>query len=500
VTVAGATDCLNIFFLCFPTTVATVNQVLEGAFEIGPDLRYRPDLVSSVAVTRNPFTLTYRIRPEARWSDGAPVTAQDFVFTYQALTDKRYELGIAQAYAKVHRITAVDAKTLRVVFSSRYAAWRDLFHAVFPRHALAGRDLRQVWKKGIDNPRTGEPIGSGPFLVDSFEPGSRIVLVRNPRYWGPHRAYLDRIVVRQNADDGQAIDGLAGGAFDAISPQAQPNIAELRRKSGVVVLTGRGPSYEHIVFRRGPGGSELLGERWIRRAIALGIDRRALVSSLFAGLDAKAQPLENLIFTNGSPFYEPHWQSYRGDVAQAQRVLEENGCRRGGDGIYACGGRRVSFRLSTTAGNPLRERTFELLQAQLRRAGIELIPVFAPPRTFFGTIIASGDFDIALFTWTQSADPGYAVEIWRCGGDENFSGYCNRLVSRHLQESHLILDEKIRAGLLNRVDEQMSRDLPGLPLFQKPGIVAYRGTLHGLVVNATDEGWTWNSEDWWLGR
>ena len=59
-----------------------------------------------------------------------------------------------------------------------------------------GRTSRKIWTDGIDNPKTGKPIGSGPFLVQSWEPGKQMTLVRNPNYWGPHTSYLDRIVIR----------------------------------------------------------------------------------------------------------------------------------------------------------------------------------------------------------------------------------------------------------------------------------------------------------------
>src|SRR5207245_15980 len=131
---------------------------------------------------------------------------------------------------------------------------------------------------------------------------------------------------------------------------------------------------------------------------------------------------------------------------------------------------------------------------------IELVPIFAPPRAFFGTILPSGDYDLSLFTYVNTPDPGEAVEIWRCGGSSNFSGYCNRQVSRDLLESNLILDEKIRSALLDRVDAQMAKNLPAIPLYQKPTTVLVRNRVHGVVDNPTEEGWTWNAADWWVER
>src|SRR4029453_11151568 len=146
-----------------------------------------------------PFTLTYHIRPEAQWSDGVPVSAGDFVFTQAAI--RKYASRDDFQRKLVRSVRAVDAKTVRVVLNTRSAAWRQLFAVVLPRHALAGEDLQHVWQDRIDDPKTGAPIGSGPFLVQRWEPGRQLPLIRHPRYWGAHTAYLDRVVLRFGVDD-----------------------------------------------------------------------------------------------------------------------------------------------------------------------------------------------------------------------------------------------------------------------------------------------------------
>ena len=144
-------------------------QTLEGDYRIGPDLAYRPDLVASVTWTkRPPWRLTYHIRPNARWSDGVQVTSSDFVFTFNAFLNTLKLLSDDPVRA-VRRVRAIDAKTFRVTLRSRSAQWRYTFYIVLPKHALAGADLSSIWKDTIDVPKTGDPIGSGPFLVKSFD-------------------------------------------------------------------------------------------------------------------------------------------------------------------------------------------------------------------------------------------------------------------------------------------------------------------------------------------
>ena len=135
--------CLNYLRNCGPFVQLNIEEVLEGAFEIGP-VSFRPNLVSRVDYTRKPpFRLTYHIRPEARWSDGRPISSRDFVFTHQAIRtsvprdtvapDLRYHR------ATVRSVRPLGPKTVRVSLNTRRSAeWKGLFAFVLPSHALTG--------------------------------------------------------------------------------------------------------------------------------------------------------------------------------------------------------------------------------------------------------------------------------------------------------------------------------------------------------------------------
>ena len=494
----GEPACFNLLVEnCRISPTAFVRQVLEGAFEVGPDLSYRPNLVSHVTATKKPFTLTYHIRPEARWSDDTLVTARDFVFTWQTYS----KLELSDFPPAIRQVRALDAKTVRVDFRSRFAGWRDLFGVVLPRHAFDGEDARTIWRDGIDNPKTGDPIGSGPFLVGSVERGRQLTLVRNPRYWGSHKAYLDRLVFRYLAPPypGSLLDAIRGGTVDALlDAQHEPEVTAFCREPGVDCLTAPEPGWEHIAFRLGPGGHVALKQRSVRQAIAYGIDRNALVRQLYPDIPS-LQPLQNFIFLPGQRFYEPHWKTYGYQPAKARRLLADAGCRRGADAIYICSGVRLSLRLVTTPGLPIRASTIELVRRHLRQAGVEVRPSFVARRALVEQVLPNGDYDLALFQFVTSPDPGGSADIWRCSGPANFTGYCSRLVTQEFVQSQLIVDAEQRARALNRADRQMAKAVPALPLFQVPATTAFKGIrLRGLVPNGTLEGILWNSENWWL--
>ena len=502
----SAPRCLNPLVSTCGDAIAFLwitEKVLTPTFTVAPDFTLKPTLVSSVTYTKQPpFTITYHIRPEARWSDGVPVTGQDFVFTHNAVRRQFAAdpgLGI---HARVRSIRALDAKTVRVVLRARDAGWRSLFGTVLPRHALRGESLERVWSDRIDNPKTGRPIGSGPFLVERFERGKQLTLVRNPRYWGPHVAHLDRLVIRfcqacTAPPPAEVLAALRQGDVDFTLSRDTGIVPELRRISGTRVLPTPSTGWEHLDLRIGPGGHPALRSKLVRRALAYGIDRIAIVRQLFGEIDPRYRPSDSAAFLNTNRYYRSSWSGYRYRPDLARRLLEQAGCRRGGDGIYVCAGERLSLRFLTIAGTRLRERGLGLIQSQLRQVGVEVVIAFAPGSALFGQILPSGEFDAVSFTWFAT-DHLAGKDLFGCGGPQNYTGYCQRLVTSDLDQADRILDADQRARVLSRVDRQLAKDVPVIPLYQVPFVLAYRETVRNVV--AAPNNLFWNAEDWWLER
>jgi len=133
--------------------------------------------------------------------------------------------------------------------------------------------------------------------------------------------------------------------------------------------------------------------------------------------------------------------------------------------------------------------------------GVEVVPTFATNVSFFGQILPSGDFDVALFAWIANPDPTFAKFTFGCGGPLNHTGYCQRLVTSDLDQAERILDADQQARVLNRADAQMAKDVPVIPLYQQTQSVALRSTVRnfGLSLNTTLTP-LWNAENWWLER
>jgi peptide/nickel transport system substrate-binding protein len=493
--------CLNPFGSCGLTTFGILSQTLEGAYEPASDGSLGPYLVSGVTIDRDRVRFTYHIRPKAKWNDGVPVSAADFRFTYLTYKTHESEPGTRELYGKIRRFRTLDAKTFRIELREPFADWQEFFYEVLPRHALAGEDITRVWRERVDNPKTGRLIGNGPFLA-RLEVGRQLTLVRNPAYWGRHTAYLDRIIRRFTTfEPADPLGPLRRGEIDQVGLGTAAALfgraPEVQRLPGWRVVSWPGLADEHLVFRIGPGGHPALQSKLVRQALAYGIDRVEIARRVLPELGRRVGPLDSAVFVPGESSYRPNWSGYRYDPARARRLLEQAGCRRGADAIYACEGERLRLRFFTTAGSLRREQTLQLIKSQLEQAGVEVQPTYVPSPTFLGTLLPGGDFDAALFQWNVNRG-GVAVPEAICGDSGNYAGYCSRLTMRDVQQVDRIVHPSQRARVLNAVDRKLVRDVPLLPLFQPVFQVALKKTIRGWVAGGPPGNPFEHNEDWWL--
>jgi peptide/nickel transport system substrate-binding protein len=501
--------CLNNFLAgCNNTWTAwTAYTADRGLYIEKPDFTLVPDMADGEGkVTTKPFSVTITIKKNAVWNDGVPVTWKDFEYTWKAQVNPKNDIASRSGYDSIKSVTSLskDGKTFRINFSKPYAPWKVLLsNAIFPAHALQGTDFNNVWLTDNKNPKNGQPIGDGPFIVTNYTKGQSITMTRNPKWWGPHRPYLDKVVFVFRTDTDTEIQAIRGGEVDAIYPQPQLQLADLKNQSGLTIQSNPGTTLEHIDFNESPkGGMPLLHGPWFRQAVASSIDRNALVKQLFATLNPKLIPLQNLTYGNSQKEYQPHFQAYTYSPSKVASIMQKHGCTKGGDGIWSCQGIRASIKFGTTAGNKLRELAQEIMQAQAKNAGIELVPNNAPSRIFFPQV-SDLNYQMALFAWVSSGDPAGQVDIYGCPGGQpggsNWKGYCSKKVTDLFLQSDAELDPQKRISEVNAADANMALNVPTLPLYQKPTYLVFKSKVHGIRDNPSLQGPTDNMEDWWVG-
>jgi peptide/nickel transport system substrate-binding protein len=484
-------DCNAFWNVVFQT------PVIRGAFLFTPSYTYKPDLVSKFTLKQRPQRVIYTIRKNAHWSDGVPVTAKDFRFTWQTTRDPKNKDHIdPSGYEDIASVKG-NGKKVTITFKRNYAAWRDLFNYVLPQHALQGTDMLTVWNDCICNPKKGNaPIGDGPFLLSRFDRGSGITLVRNPRGWHGKRAKLDSIVFRFITNTNSEIQAIRSGEVDAIYPQPQLALADLRNQSGLRVVTHVGLQFEHVEIQQGAKGNPLAKQKWLRQALITSMNRAAAARALYGTLNPSVGPLQSLVRLKGEKGYSNDFGKWNYSPTKVASIMRAHNCSKGGDGVFRCGGTKVSFDFASTTGNALRALAFTIFQDQAQKAGIELKNAFVPAGTLFGSKLPAHDFDLAMFTSLVRVDPIYNVTALSCGSPSNYTEYCNRSATRLLERSARETNEAKRLALIKAVGKIVANDVPQIPLFQRPTYLVYKTSVKGMVDNSSSQGPSFNAEAW----
>jgi peptide/nickel transport system substrate-binding protein len=432
------------------------------------------------------FCLVYEISSEASWSDGSPVTSEDFVHTFDTFREQGTEPG----YQLVSTVDIIDDKRLRVVFSEPFGGWQQLFNRLIPASADS-LDIRTM-------------VNTGAFEMVEWVPGERIVLNRHSEWWAssdPLSAEpggtIDRITFVFLNDPTELTAALDDGTVDVISTRADIETTDaMSVMEDVEYRLSPGPFWEHIDFHH---EDTLLRERWLRQAIALAIDREKLLDQSVRLIDPGATGLDNTIWMPGTQWHEAHYESVF-DPTTAETMLVDHSCSRDEDGIYSCAGRRLSFTWASTSDDPARQAVFESVREDLEAIGIELTAEFRSPSAFVNRDFLFGGpnvWQMINFSWRAPFDPFTTEDRYFCDDtDLNVNRYCSPDVERLVRSADRIVDPEERAAVLNQADRLYLEDLALIPLYQKPNLLAWRSGIEGPEPNWSASTDLWNVAAW----
>ncbi|HYZ15123.1 MAG TPA: peptide ABC transporter substrate-binding protein [Candidatus Acidoferrum sp.] len=442
-------------------------------------------------------TITYHLRRNVVFSDGAPLTARDVVFTWHAILNPANNVPQHFPYDLAQSVVARDPRTVVVRLREPNAAFVALFMrcgtqgAILPEHLLGAKhDLNQ-------NPYNRQPIGSGPFVVTSYQPGSAIELARNPRWWGPHQPALQRISYRFIPNENSLLIALRTHEIDFYYEAPEQQFRELRGIPGVHVSAKPFMSYEQVAFntRRAP-----FDDVRVRQAAAYAIDWRALERSVYLSVDLPG-------VTDVFPLswaYEPSVKHYPRDLTKSRALLDAAGWHVGGDGIRTRNGGRLSVLMRTVAGVIPRQNAEVMIQQELRDVGFDVQILNAPANLLFapqgaGGLLAKGDFDAAIYGWTEVPDP--ADDLQTLGPDRvppygvNFTGLRDPEIGRLQREGTRVYERERRKPAYRALQRREHELVPFETIVWRANIDAVSDDFQGFrpAVGVSD---FWNPWDW----
>jgi peptide/nickel transport system substrate-binding protein len=451
------------------------------------------DAVRETAPNGNPgIRVTYRLRENARWGDGTPITADDIVFAWEAGREPATGMGPAELYRSLHRIVVVDPRTVTLHFDKltfQYNAINDL--RPLPAHldrAIWQEDPRAYRTRTLyDREPTRPGLWFGPYRIVALTTGASVTLERNENWWGDVPAFR-RIVIRTIENTTALEAALLAGQIDMIAGELGLTLDQaiaLERRTGNRFRIHYQPGliYEHIDLNL---DNPALADARVREALLRGIDRKQIVERLFDN----RQPVAHSFVNPLDWMHDDTLPATPFDPDGARRLLEEAGWRPGPDGIRRnAAGERLALELMTTAGNRSRELVQQVLQGMWRQIGIDIRIRNEPPRVFFGETVSKRRFQaMALFAWISSPENVprtilHSTEIpteARNWSGQNYTGFRNQEMDDLIEKLPLILDREERRPMWRRVQEIYMTERPVLPLFFRSDAHVWPRWLDGI--------------------
>jgi peptide/nickel transport system substrate-binding protein len=391
-----------------------------------------PELAARWELLPDQRTYRLRLRPNVRFSDGAPFSADDVVFSFRAIYDRAVGSILAdtlQVRGQPLTVTAEDAATVVIRFPSPFAPGLRMLDGVpiYPRHrlepALAAGKFRAAW--GPSAPPS-DIAGLGPFTLRRYEPGQRLTFDRNPYYWqsGNQRPHLAHLVLEVVTDQAAELLQLETGSIDLTQSELRPSdVPALKRAvaAGRVAVTDAGIGLDGDLFWLNLTSAKAKDprSRWLqnsvfRRAIAQSIDRRAFVDTVYLG---EAVPADSIV-SPGNRVWQTSARPPEYDVAGARRLLGSLGLsERNGDAMLKdADGHPVRFSLLTQKGNTSLERGASVIRDSLAQIGVQ-VDVVALDVGALVDYVMRGNYDAAYFRLlTTDTDPALNLDFWLSSG------------------------------------------------------------------------------------
>lgn len=469
--------------------------------EIGDDLNtlgdkgFTPRLAERWDWAPDSLSITFHLNPKARWHDGQPVRASDVRYSLNLVKDPAFGSPAAVYVTNIDSVAVRDSVTAVAWFRKHTPEeFYDLAYQIpiVPQHILGNTPAAQL--KTADVARRG--IGSGQFRLVRWEPGQRLELVADTaNYRG--RAKLDRIIFVPTPDFNSALTRFMAGDADLFDQLRPENIAKLAGDTIRRAVRYPNLQYATLAFnlvdpKQPTQPHPIFGERAVRRALTMALDRAAMLKNVF---DTLGLPLHGP-FPSSIAVADTTLPQIPFDTVAARALLDSAGWVAGPDGIRVKNGRRLSFGLMSPSSSASRHQYAVLLQAALKKVGADV----RLEETDFATFVAKQnthtfDTEISLFA-TDPSVSGFK-QTWSTAGiskdGSNFTAYSSPTVDALLDSATATFDPARTRAYARRAFETIIEDAPAVWLYQPPTVMGLAKRIHTSPMRA-DEYWAHMAE------
>jgi peptide/nickel transport system substrate-binding protein len=462
-------------------------KMLYDEFVRANPATYLPEPGLAAEWSNDGLVFTFKLQPNATFSDGSDVTADDVAFTIQGYIakstasprqDKFLSIAGAQDYADgsaqaVSGIKVIDPKTLEITLAKPDAPF--LFNlrwvSVLPKKLLEDKSL-------TDDPFFSNPVGAGPYVFKSWDTGGDFVMTPNPHYWQASKPAISNVTHRVIADANSLVLALEAGDIDASNYPAPTAKDQLDKNADLTVLVPPFTYPDGIYFNC---THEWLSKKEVRKAIAMAIDTAQFAQDSLLGL---GKPGIGPIAPDNWAF-DTELQPIPYDVEGAKALLAQAGMPEG-----------TKFRMMVNQGNVLREDWLTFTQQAVKAIGIEIEPEVIEWATLVNRVTVDRDFDaVGVPFCGVTAEPSELYDQLHTDSAGNYQGYSNPDMDALLEQARQELDTDKAKGIYKQIQALYMDDVPMFSAWYRPFLHVAKKSFAGYTDSAA-YGLFHTLEDW----
>ena len=479
-------------------------QIYDYLADVGPSLDtrnekdYRRELADGWRWSTDSMSISFHLNPRARWHDGKKVIAADVRFTYAVNKSPVVAGRYVSSLDNIDSVTVADSVTAVFWFHRRNPT--QFLDAAAQLLILPSHQLEKIPLARLRQIVLPPPVGSGRFRFRRWNKGVDVEIVADSaNYRG--RAKLDRVIWSVTTEFTAAVARLARGDADLFDGLRPEDMSELARRPNVRIRNLPGMAYSFLRFNlRDPGHTArphpLFADRDLRRALAMSLDRNAIVRSVF---DTFATvPVGPTV--RAFPTTDPRLAQIPFDSARGARLLDSLGWIRNSGGVRVKNGRELGFRMILSSQSLNRIKMSVLLQERLSRAGAR-VNVDRMESSAQNAKEERGDFDASIGAWTMPSSPDATRDAWSSTGigknGVNYGAYTNPRFDA-LLDSALSSDAAHARNKFSAAYEVINDDAPAVWLAEPRKILGIHSRIRTSQIRP--DAWWFSLADWWIPR
>ena len=466
-----------------------IQNSFEGLTRINPETK-KPDPAAAEKweISEDGTVYTFHLRQGMKWSDGQPVTAKDFQFAWTRALSKEtaspyseilmyikgghdYFEGKAQV---VEGIKVIDDNTLQVTLEAPTAFFLEL--TSFPTYMPLREDVVKddSW---ATKPETY--ITNGPMVLKEWRPKDIMVYEKNPNYWNQDAVKLDKLEVRMISEPTNALNAFKTGELDYMEKPPAQEVPAL-------LADGTAKQYQNIgtymymfnisdkMKEKNPEAYKALSNQKVRKAIALAIDRKAIVETATKGGEVPANSIvpPGIVDANGNDFKSKEYFPVEGNVEEAKKLLAEAGYPNGQ------GFPEIELLYNVGSGH---EQIAQAVQEMLRKNLNINVKLSNQEWKVFLSSMTDQNFDMCRKGWIGDyMDPSTMLKLFKTGASNNQTGFSTPKVDELREKAAVELEEAQRVDLYHQAEAIVMEEMPVVPIYYYTDIVLMNPSIKGL--------------------